>query len=524
MSENDGLLGEIRRRKVGRVILVYVAAAFAVLEFADIAFPRLGLPDAAINVVLVFGILGLPIAVALAWVFEVKTENPEKNLSSPLVTIPTVVVALILVMAGVIVGQLWDTNTKSASSVGIPRIAVLPFENRSNNPQDDYFSDGLAEDIATALSRFPGLSVIPPGIATQYPQNDDGELAGVLRARYFVRGSVQRNQTEVRVIASLVDPIEGTQLWAESYSRELGAADLFDLQAEVANRIATTLADATGVVVKIGLQDVRRRPTHSLEAYDCVLRGQAYVANHDDKTHADARECLERAVKIDPHYADAWAHLAYLYQEEYHHNRNALPGSLDRALEAAARAVELDAGNTKGLMALAMTHFSRGDLDLAQSQMERALSSNPTDTMILSGFAVNSVFAGDIERGLELVDRARALNPTPPNWIYNALGAAHYLRGEYQQALVELGNWGPTQDTQIEIFKAASLGMLGRREEAEEVLDNLLATDPAFASDPSSELRRYFLAPATISAVTQGLVRAGLREKSLELVEEPDEY
>ena len=107
-------------------------------------------------------------------------------------------------------------------------------------------------------------------------------------------------------------------------------------------------------------------------------------------------------MQLDPFYADSWAHLAYLYQEEYHHNRNLLPESLDRALEAASRAVELDPDNTMGLMALAMTLFSRGSLDAAQSQMERALLSNPTDTTILAGFAVNSVFAGDIERGLEL--------------------------------------------------------------------------------------------------------------------------
>ena len=393
----------------------------------------------------------------------------------------------------------------------VPRVAVLPFENRSDDPGERYFSDGLSEDIATALSRFSVLSVIPPSIASKYRGKDDTVAADELRARYLVRGSVRRSPDEVRVSVSLLDPRSGTQLWAETYPRKLVASSLFDMQAEIAASVAATLADATGIVVNVGLQDIRRHPTDSLEAYDCVLRGHAYVAIHTDETHKEARDCLEHAVEIDPNYADAWAHLAYLYQEEYHHSRNVRPRPLGRALEAARRAVELDATNPMGLLALAMTHFSRREVNLALNQMHRALALNPNDTTLISAFATVSVYAGDIEKGLELVDRARDLNPTPPNWIYLALGGAHYLHGEYEQALLELGNFGPSHDAQIEIMKAASLGMLGRREEARRVLDELLAVDVAFAEDPPGILRRYFLASETLNAVADGLAETGLQ-------------
>ena len=267
----------------------------------------------------------------------------------------------------------------SAGASGVPRVAVLPFDNRSAEPDDRYFGDGLAEDIATALSRFQTLVVIPPNVTTKYRDIDVTSIVGELNVRYVVRGSVTRRPDRVRVSAQLIDPQNDSQLWAETYNRDFQSSDLLDVRSDIATQIASTLADATGIVVTIGLQEVRQRNTESMAAYDCVLRGHAYVAVHTDETHKLARDCLEQAVQIDPTYADAWAHLAYLYQEEYHHNRNLEPHSLNRALDAAQRALELDATNAMGLMALAMTRFSQGEIELSLSQLRRALALNPND-------------------------------------------------------------------------------------------------------------------------------------------------
>ncbi len=390
-------------------------------------------------------------------------------------------------------------------TTGIPRVAVLPFENQSEDPQQRYFSEGLSEDIATALSRFRVLSVIPPSLAAKYDGNGSNAELGV---HYLVRGSVRRDSSEVRVSASLVDSRNDSQLWAETYDRELNATNLFDVQAEIAERIAATLAAASGVVVNIGLQEVRRRPTNSLLAYDCVLRGHAYIAIHSDETHRVARECLEEAIKIDPNYADALGHLAFLYGEELVHQRNVRPNSLDRALEMAQRALELDSRNTTALMAIGMTHQLRRDLATARIYMERALAINPNDTTLLGQLAWIEILTDDIEKGFEFADRVLELNPTPPKWIYNAIATGHYLRSEYEMALLALSNGVPPRNSQVEVLRAASLGMLGRLDEAHRVLDELKKWDP---DGVQHELRSFVNIEPMISAIADGLARAGLQ-------------
>ena len=394
-----------------------------------------------------------------------------------------------------------------AATTGIPRVAVMPFENQSEDPQQRYFSQGLSEEIATALSRFAILSVVPPLLAAKY---DDPNIAADKRSvRYFVRGSVRRSTSEVRVSASLLDSRNDSQLWAETYDRELNAANLFDVQAEIAERIASTLAAASGVVVNIGLQEARRRPTNSFLAYDCVLRGQAFIAIHNEETHRVARDCLEEAVKIDPNYADALAHLAFLYGEESNHEWNARPNSEDRSLEMAQRALELDSNNVTALMAIGTLYsYSRKlELDIGRSYIERGLAINPYNTTLLGQLTWIEILTGDIEKGLEYVDRVRELDPTPPLWLYNAAATGHYLRGEYEMALLEVSNRVASSDAQAEILRAASLGMLGRRDEARQVLDELIEADP----QGPERVFRGFVSTEIINDIADGLAKAGLQ-------------
>lgn len=419
-------------------------------------------------------------------------------------------VAVGCVLAACVIAIWWlqrDTGSVRIEREG-PRIAVMPFESLAGNPDDVYLGSGLAEEIAAALSKFPSLVVIPPSVTTRLEGASDPDAAEQLGVSYLVRGRVHRTPDGIRVSASLLDPVEGTQPWAEAYDRALDLDDVLSVQADIAQQIAATLADATGVVSKVEFSQLNERSTDSFEAYDCVLRSNAYIAIHDDETHLKARDCLEAAVQTDPSYGDAWAHLAYLYEEEFHHDRNLRPRPLERAMEAARKAKELAPDNPVGLFALAMTQFSLGDIDAALQQFENILQVFPNNTTALAAYAVTSMYAGKLTQGFELVERARHLNPTPPAWIYTAMGAGHYLAGDYEDALRELNNFGPVFDVQTELFRVATLGKLGHLDAARLALSRLEEEYPAFARDPNGELRRYLVLQSTIDAVADGIDRA----------------
>ena len=183
-------------------------------------------------------------------------------------------------------------------------------------------------------------------------------------ARYVVEGSVRRAEDAVRVTAQLIDASTGAHLWADSYAADLTVGDILAVQEDIANQLVNVVADAYGVLARAGLRESKKKEPQSLDAYDCVLRAYGYLMVFTSDAHRAARDCLERAVKIDPHYSDAWAWLSWMYQDEYLINFNPRPDPLDRALQAAQRAVDLDQMNHLAHHVLAVCHFLRGEDDL----------------------------------------------------------------------------------------------------------------------------------------------------------------
>ena len=237
-----------------------------------------------------------------------------------------------------------------------PVVAVLPFDNMSSAAEDEYFVDGLTEDIITALARFRELLVIARNSTFRYKGQsvDVQQVGGELNAGYIVEGSVRRSANRVRITAQLIRASDGTHLWADRYDRDL--EDIFAVQDEVTQTIAAALG--------VRLQDAARelamhKNTADLNAYDCVLRARRYTITLDGEEHARARDLLEKAVELDSSYADAHALLANVYLAEHRFNVNPRPGSIERALTSAKRAVELDPQNAYARCWLAITYFFR---------------------------------------------------------------------------------------------------------------------------------------------------------------------
>jgi TolB-like protein len=438
-------------------------------------------------------------------------------------------VAAILVIAGVVFAGLRailrrrsEPATKPAPAedplLALPTgpvVAVLPFENLSRDPDQEYFSDGLTEDIITALSRFKDLFVIARNSTFRYKGQavDVRQLKKELGARYVLEGSVQRAESRLRVTAQLLDAKDGTHLWAESYDRELSASNIFEVQDEITEKVVGTIAGSFGVISRARFAEVQEKPTDHIDAYEAVLKFGAYIKdNVTPVEHARVRDALERAVKSDPSYADAWASLSIVYSDEYRWDYNPQPKPLDRALEAARRAVACDATSQLAHQALAGAYFWRHELDAFFAEAERAIALNPNNPQTLAYVGLSLRHVGD-ERGLVLVRRAMELDPFHPTWFHFPVAAYHFDRGEYEEALAAARKIDIPGYFYPHVYLAAIYAEMGRQSDAQSALEKLLGVYPDFTIEKLvQDRRKYNASEDSIRRWAAALRKAGLPE------------
>jgi TolB-like protein/Tfp pilus assembly protein PilF len=385
-----------------------------------------------------------------------------------------------------------------------PVIAVLPFTNLSTEA-DEYFADGLTEDITTNLSRFRDVLVIGSASAFRFKGKalDLAEARERLGAGYFVQGSVRRAGGRVRISAQLVDGMSGVQLWGERYDREMG--DLFALQDEVTRTIAATL----GVTMQgVALQRALLKNPAEQDAYDLVLRARRYTSLLNAETHAEARDLLERAVELNPLSADAHAMLANVYLGEHRFDMNPRPNPIGRAMVHALAATRLDPQNAYARCWLAIVHFFRFDSVKFFAEAELALQLNPNDPETLADIGHYYSFMGEFERGVELSRRACDLNPLHSGWYRFSFARWHYDAGRYADSLAEVRKTGLTEFYWRHLMLAAAMGQLGDPDVAEP-LRLMEAMKPGMS--PEVELRKWNCTPHDREHIMDGLRKAGLK-------------
>jgi adenylate cyclase len=411
-----------------------------------------------------------------------------------------------------------DTTPEEDPLLALPTghvVPVLPFENLSSEPDQEDFSDGLTDDIITALSRFKDLFVIARNSTFRYKGQavDVRQLNKELGARYVLEGSVQRAGDTLRVTAQLLDAKDGTHLWAETYDRELSAASIFAVQDEITEQVVATIAGVYGVISRARFSEVEARPTTKLDAYDYFVQAGVYARERfSSEEHAKLRDALERAVESDPGYSTAWAFLSYRYSEEHSFSFNPRPEPLDRALEAARRAVTLDPSSHYAHHALANVHFLRHELEAFFAETERALALNPNDAWVLAASGSCLHYAGD-ERGIAFVRKAMKLDPFHST-TFNLLVADHHFdRGEYDAALDAARKGGLPDYYYAPLLLAAIYAELGRQSEAWSSLQELLRVWPGFTTEAFIEDERKWNVPDDrIHRLVAALRKAGLPE------------
>ena len=383
-----GFVADLKRRHIYRVAAVYAVVAWILIQLVGNLTPMLRLPEWAGSFVLVLLLVGLPIVLIFAWIHALPSVEAS---SAPTATSKldwVLAAGLVVVVASLIVqlvsGPPAQVVSESAPTSGIS-IAVLPLANLSGDEAQEFFSDGMTDEITSALAKVPNLRVVGRSSAFQFKdQSKDLRAIGeALRATYLIDGSVRRAGNRVRVTAQLVKADDGINLWTDSYDREL--TDVFAIEEDIAQAIAGALRAPLGLAE--GERLVSNR-TSDVDFYEDYLRGRSLVR---DRIVEEAIATLESAVARDPNFAPAWAMLSQAYRSLLDYNglarRTDVPigeahefiqSALDRGERAARRAIELDPRHDGGHAALATILATRGNWAGADQCTHKRTRSIPT--------------------------------------------------------------------------------------------------------------------------------------------------
>lgn len=363
-----------------------------------------------------------------------------------------------------------------------PAVAVLPFANLSTDPDDEYFADGLCEDLITALSSWRSFPVIARNSTFTYKGKDVrvDQVGAELGARYVLQGSVRRAGDRVRISVQLCDTTTGHQLWAERIDRRV--EDVFAVQDEITERVIGAVAP------ELHLAELRRlaaKGTHDLNAWDCYIRGMGFFNREEPADNQQARELFERATDLDPTYAEAWARRGWTHIRDIDMRRTEdREHSVRSAFELSRRAIALDDGSAVAHLCLGSAHVWRGELEQGLLQAQRALTLNPSYALAALAVGNRLDLLGDSARGIAQMERALSLSPRDPaRWHYlGYLSRAHGAIGDHETALrwAEQARALKPQDAEVCFRMILCLANLDRVDEARARRDECERIEPGY--------------------------------------------
>jgi len=444
---DPGFFRQLKERKVIRVGIAYIVAAWVIMQVGEVTFEALGLPPWSLTLLIVVVLLGFPVALALAWAFEVTPAGIRRD------------------TAGQVSAETEAPPELDSSS---PSIAVLPFGDMSEHGDQAYFCEGIAEEILNSLCKVANLRVASRVTAFLFggKSADVQEIGRKLKVQTVLEGSVRKSGDRLRITAQLVKTADGYHLWSRQYDRAV--EDIFEIQEEIAKSIANALS------VTLKQRSASEQQQVDPRAYDFFLRGQSYFARQNIRDTVYARQMFARALEVEPDYGRAWAGLAYTYGFEYLYF-NATEVNREEALKTSHKALELAPD-------LAESHVSAGiafcmvqDYASASSEFETAIALDPESFDAWYFFARSKVHEGNLGRALELFEQAAHVRPEDyqsvllQSQLYHSLGDREReldaaRRGiERSRAVLELN----PDDNRAYNMGAFALLRLGQRDEAE---------------------------------------------------------
>lgn len=389
-------------------------------------------------------------------------------------------------------------------------IGVEPFTASPTNAELASIADGLSDDIAAGLSLFPYLTVI---------RTAEGS------SRYVLQGRVRRSGSVLRATLQLIERATGAQLWGEVYDRDLSGGNTFEAIDGITDRVIATVADPYGVLVRSLTEAASAKPIAALTPYESVLLYYYFHQRPMPDAHLLARNALERAVATEPRSTDAWACLAYLYLDEDRHGFNPRPDALDRALDAARKAINIDPTSASAHRALAEVHFFRGDRDGFQPAADRAIALNRRDGATVAMLGNLMSVCGQEERGVALAEAAMELNPHHPGWYRFAVFFSQLRRGELADALVTAERINTPGYFFAVMIRAAAHAAVGNMAAAHAARDDLFALFPTVDRDGVGLVRKWLRwSPDTFEKFVGHLTAAGVFREAPRMSPAPLSY
>lgn len=408
---------------------------------------------------------------------------------------------------GSTVADLNRTNGRSETAAQRQSIAVLPLVSLADSGRDDYFADGLTEDIISALGRYPEISVRSRNAVFPYkgttPRPD--EVGRALDVRYVLEGSVRRGSERIRVSVQLTDASRGVLLWSQQYDTE--PKDIFAVQDDITRRIAGTLAVRLS---NLELAKAASKPPNSLEAYDLVLRGRDLLARATRTGNSQARSMFESAVALDPNYVPAIVGLGLVDLNAVRYGWTADPfEALQRAERLGHKAIAIDESSPGAHALLGRVYIRRGDLDRALDEMKRALALNPSDADSHAGLGNALLLLGDVEGAIRAIETAVQFHPEISPTDYFRLGMAYILAGRNTDAIrtLERALVRNEENVFINAMLAAAYAESERQEDATRRANTVRQLSPVF---PTADVGSLFRNPDHREKIVAALRKAGL--------------
>ncbi len=483
--------GELRRRRVPQAAFIYLTASFAAIEVTDILTPSLSLPDRAVTIMFALAIVGFPIAMFVSWRFDLTTAGFRRTEDVPFKASR-------------------PEQTQSAIEAPPRSIAVLPFANMSEDPNNEYFSDGVTEEIINALAQISDLHVAARTSSFAFKDQPENvqTIGQRLNVASVLEGSVRRSGTEIRITAQLVNCRDGFHIWSHNYDREM--KDVFAIQDEIANAIADHLKVE---LLREDRPSFVKRQTRDVEAYHHYLKGRFAWNRRTAKDLSASIDLFQAAIAADPGYALAYAGLADTYSLMGWYRHLPPQEAFERTKWAATRAIEIDATLAEAHTSLAYACFlydwnwegaesefqqaielnprygtalhwyaeflmAMNRVGEAKVQLARASEVDPLSLSVATGIGWASYFEGDFEAAIKQYETILAINPdfVIVPWF---LGPAYVQAGEYDRAINLYDEWAGrlARAPELRVMRAHAQAAAGEHGRARRLLSTLELSD-----------------------------------------------